>query len=92
MVKLDTPYDGSLFHIAVGILQADVDGLLHVFCDTLKLQLTERSESKTTNFAVRALDINEEGVDRQNSQILVLLSVVCQVEVNHFFHDNVVGP
>jgi len=38
-----------------------------------------------------SLEVHEESVDSEDSQLLVLLSIVGEIKINHLFHDHVVS-
>ena len=91
MEELDAADDGGLLDIWVGVGQADIDCLLHILSNAIELQRAKRSQRQASNLLVVALQVHEESVDRQDGQLLVLLSVVRQVKVDHLLHDHVIG-
>ncbi len=89
--QLDATDDASLFHIRVTVCEADVDGLLHIFGHSLEFQRAERAQGQASDLGVLALQVHQEGVDGEDGKLLVLLSIVRQIKVDHLFHDHVVG-
>ena len=90
VVELDAANNCGFLDVGVLVLKADVNSLLHVFKDTIKLETAQRSECEASNLSINNFHIHEESVDGKNSKLLVLLSIISQVEIDHFLHHDIV--
>lgn len=91
MVKLDTTDYCCLLNIGINIMQTLLDSLLKILSHTVKSKRTQASESEASNFVVLLLYVHPKGIDSKDSKLLVLLSIVYQIEVYHFLHDNILS-
>ena len=91
MEELNATDNCRFLDIGVNVCEALSEGVHHVFCDTVELEGAERSEGKAAYLMVGLLEIHQECVDGQDSQLLVLLGVVDEVEIHHFLGDDIVG-
>lgn len=66
-----------------------MDSLLQVLGYALESERAEGAKGKTPDFVVRLLDVHPERVDGEDRELLVLLSVIDQVEVDHLLHNHV---
>ena len=79
MEELDAANDGGLLNVGIRIYDTYINGLLNVFCNSIELERTERTQGKAANLLIWTFKVHEERVNSKNCQLLVLLSVVCQV-------------
>ena len=91
MEEFDAADDSCLLHIGVYISHPDIDCLSHVLDHSLEFEGAQRAEGQPANFAVLSFEIHQEGIDGKDCQLLVLLSVVSQVEIDHLLHDEIIG-
>ena len=89
VVKLDTANNCCLFNIGINIMQTLLDSLLKILSDAVKSERTQAYESKTSYFVVLLLNVHPKSIDSEDGKLLVLLSIVDEIQIYHLFHDDI---
>lgn len=91
VVHLYTSHDSCLLDVRLRIFEANLNTLLHILQNSIKLQTTKRSQGQASNFSIAfILQVHQECIDSENGQIRVLLCIRGQVKINHFLHHQVI--